>query len=293
MHQLAQALGFGLVTSAIVALSTVALSLQYSVTRSINFAHGELMTIGAYAGYLVGKHHGNVIFQALAAVSAGALLAVGLNRSLFRPFRRLGASALILLILTIAASQGIQAVLQMIFGATDVNYPSSAGSAHHVGPLLWTTTDIATMVIAAVALIALHFMIQRSSFGRAQRAVADDVLLARTTGIRAERIIELTWVLDGGIAGLAGLLLVLQVGSFNPTLGFTFLLVVFAAAVVGGIGQMYGAMIGAMIIGIVMEVGAIWVPADYKQSVAFLVLVAVLFLRPQGIVPARGELSTT
>jgi branched-subunit amino acid ABC-type transport system permease component len=292
MHQIPQAVGFGLTTAAIIALSTVALSLQYSVTRAINFAHGELMTVGAYAGYVVGTHGGDVVLQGLAAVVAGAAVGWGLNRGLFRPFRRIGAPALILLILSIAASQGIQAILQLFFGATQVNYPAGAGVAHKVGPFLWTTVDLATMGIAVVVLVGIHLVIQRTWFGRAQRAVADDVLLARTTGIRAERVIDLTWLLDGGIAGLAGMLLVLQVGSFDPTLGFTFLLVIFAAAVVGGIGQMYGAMIGALIIGVVMEVGAIWVQPDYKQSVAFLALILALFLRPQGIIPARGELST-
>lgn len=292
MHQIPQAIGFGLTTAAIIALSTVALSLQYSVTRSINFAHGELMTVGAYVGYVVGTHGGGVIWQGLAAIAGGAAMGWLLNRSLFRPFRKLGATALILLILTIAASQAIQAVLQLIFGATQVNYPAGAGVAHKVGPFEWTTTAMVTMGIAVVVLIGLHLMIRRTWFGKAQRAVADDILLARTTGVRAERVIDLTWILDGAIAGLAGMLLVLQVGSFDPTLGFSFLLVIFAAAVVGGIGQMYGAMIGALIIGVVMEVGAIWVQPDYKQSVAFLILILVLFLRPQGIIPARGELST-
>jgi branched-subunit amino acid ABC-type transport system permease component len=292
MHQIPQAVGFGLTTAAIIALSTVALSLQYSVTRAINFAHGELMTVGAYAGYVVATHGGGVVLQALAAIAAGAATGWILNRGLFKPFRKLGASALILLILSIAASQGIQAILQLFFGATQVNYPASAGTAHKVGPFLWTTVDLATMGIAAVVLVSLHLMIQRTWFGRAQRAVADDVLLARTTGIKAERVIDLTWLLDGGVAGLAGMLLVLQVGSFDPTLGFTFLLVIFAAAVVGGIGQMYGAMLGALIIGVVMEVGAIWVQPDYKQSVAFLALIVALFIRPQGIIPARAELST-
>ena len=291
MHQIPQAVGFGLTTAAIIALATVALSLQYSVTRTINFAHGELMTVGAYAGYVVGTHGGGVPLQGLAAIAAGAALAWILNRSLMRPFRKLRASALIMLILTIAASQAIQAILQLIFGATQVNYPTGAGSAHKVGPFLWTTVDMVTIGIAVVVLVGLHLMIRRTWFGRAQRAVADDILLARATGIKAERVIDLTWLLDGAIAGLAGMLLVLQVGSFDPTLGFTFLLVIFAAAVVGGIGQMYGAMLGALIIGVVMEVGAIWVQPDYKQSVAFLALILVLFLRPQGIIPARGELS--
>jgi len=292
MHQIPHAFGFGLTTAAIIALSTVALSLQYSVTRTINFAHGDLMTVGAYAGYVVGIHGAGVAVQGVAAIAAGAALAWVLNASLFRPFRKLRASALILLILTIAASQAIQAILQLIFGATQVNYPARAGGAHKVGPFLWTTVDLATLGIAAVLLVGLHLMIRRTWFGRAQRAVADDVALARATGIKAERVIDLTWLLDGAIAGLAGMLLVLQVGSFDPTLGFTFLLVIFAAAVVGGIGQMYGAMLGALIIGVAMEVGAIWVQPDYKQTVAFLALIAVLFLRPQGIIPARGELST-
>lgn len=289
MQQVLLALGFGLVTAAVVALSTVALSLQFSVTRTINFAHGELMTVGAYAGYVVARAHGNVVFQGLAAMTAGALLAWLLNRSIFRTFRKLGVSVLVLLILTIASSQVIQAILQISFGATSVNYPRGAGSSHTVGPFQWTSTDIFTMLVALGLLLSLHLMIRRTKFGRAQRAVADDILLARTTGIRAERIIDLTWILDGAIAGLAGMLLVFQVGSFNPTVGFTFLLVIFAAAVVGGIGQMYGAMIGALIIGVVMEVGAVYVPPDYKQSAAFIVLVLVLFLRPQGIIPARGE----
>lgn len=292
MHQLLLGLGFGLVTAAIIALSTVALSLQFSVTRSINFAHGELMTVGAYAGYVVALHHGNVAFQGLAAVVAGALLALLLNRTIFRTFRRLGVSVLTLLILTIAASQVIQAVLQIGFGATSVDYPRATGLSHKIGPFEWTSTDIFTMILALAVLLGVHLMIRRSKFGKAQRAVADDILLARTTGIRAERIIDITWLIDGAFAGLAGMLLVFQVGSFGPTVGFTFLLVIFSAAVVGGIGQMYGAMIGALIIGVVMEVGALYVAPDYKQTSAFIVLVLVLFLRPQGIIPSRGELAT-
>ena len=291
MQQILLALGFGLVSASIIALATVALSLQFSVTRTINFAHGELMTVGAYAGYVVARNNGNVVFQVLAAVAAGALLAFTLNRTIFRTFRRLGVSVLILLILTIAASQVIQALLQIGFGATSVDYPRPTGAAHKVGPFEWTSTDMFTMVLALAVLIGVHVMIRRSKFGKAQRAVADDILLARTTGIRAERIIDITWIIDGGIAGLAGMLLVFQVGSFGPTVGFTFLLVIFSAAVVGGIGQMYGAMIGALIIGIVMEVGAIYVQPDYKQTMAFVVLIAVLFIRPLGIIPARTEVT--
>lgn len=282
-------IGFGLVTAAIVALSTVALSLQFSVTRTINFAHGELMTVGAYAGYLVAEHTSNLLPQAFAAMAAGALLAWVLNWGLFRPFTKRGASKLVLFVLTVAASLIIENLLELGFGGAYVNYRTSVTAAYHVGPFLWTTADVVIMAVAAAILLALHLMISRTHFGKAQRAVADDMALARTTGIGAERIITLTWVLDGAIAGLAGMFLAIQVGTFTPILGFSYLLVIFSAAIVGGIGRMYGAMIGALIIGLVMEVSALYINPSYKETMAFLILVVVLMFRPQGIVAALSE----
>lgn len=289
MTHLLLGVGFGLVTAAIVALSTVALSLQFSVTRTINFAHGELMTIGAYAGYLVAKHTSDLPLQAITAMAAGALLAWFLNWSLFRPFTRRGGSNLVLFVISVAASLILQNIFQLIFGATYVDYHTSATRAYHVGPFQWTAMDIVIMVVAAAVLLFMHLMIRRTKFGKAQRAVADDVLLARTAGVGAERIISLTWVLDGAIAGLAGMFLAVQVGSFTSTLGFTFLLVVFSAAIVGGIGKMYGAMLGSLVIGVVMEVSAMYINPSYKETMAFLILVVVLLFRPQGIIPALSE----
>jgi branched-subunit amino acid ABC-type transport system permease component len=247
------------------------------------------MTVGAYAGYVVAQHTSNLVPQALAAVAAGALLGWILNCGLLRRFTRRGASKLVLFVLTVATALIVQNLLQIGFGGSYVNYRYTLGAAHHVGPFLWTTLNIVTMVVAAVILVSLHLMISRTRFGKAQRAVADDPMLARTSGIAAERIISLTWVLDGGIAGLAGMFLALQVGSFTPTLGFSYLLVIFSAAIVGGIGRMYGAMLGSLIIGIVMEVSAIYINPSYKETMAFLILVVVLLFRPQGILPALSE----
>lgn len=289
MTHLLLGVGFGLVTAAIVALSTVALSLQFSVTRTINFAHGELMTIGAYAGYLVAKSTSDLPLQAIAAMAAGGALAWLLNWGLFRPFTRRGASKLVLFVLSVAASLILQNVFQIGFGAAYVNYHTSVTAAYHAGPFQWTAIDIVIMAVAAIVLGFMHLMIRRTKFGKAQRAVADDVLLARTAGIGAERIISLTWVLDGAIAGLAGMFLALQVGSFTSSLGFTFLLVVFSAAIVGGIGKMYGAMLGSLVIGVVMEVSAMYINPSYKETMAFAILVLVLLFRPQGIIPALSE----
>ncbi len=281
--------GFGLVTASIVALSTVAMSLQFSVTRTINFAHGELMTVGAYAAYVVAKSTSDLPLQALAAMAAGAVLGWVLNVALFQPFVRRHATKLVIFVLSVAASFIIQNVLEIGFGGSYVDYQAGSTNAYNVGPFQWTEMDIVTMVVAVVVLVGLHLTIRRTKFGKAQRAVADDVLLARTTGVGAQRIIALTWILDGAIAGLAGMLLAAQVGSFTPTLGFGYLLVIFSAAIVGGIGQMYGAMLGALVIGLVMEVSAVYINPSYKESMAFLILVAVLLFRPQGIVTALSE----
>lgn len=281
--------GFGLVTAAIVALSTVALSLQFSVTRTINFAHGELMTAGAYAGYLVAKGTSDLPLQAITAMAAGGALAWLLNWGLFRPFARRGSSNLVIFVLSVAASLILQNVYQLIFGGNYVNYHAGSVSTYHVGPFQWTSIDVVIMVVAAVVLIFMHLIIKNTKFGKAQRAVADDVLLARTTGIGAERIITLTWVIDGAIAGLAGMFLALLTGSFNDGLGFSYLLVIFSAAIVGGIGKMYGAMLGSLVIGVVMEVSAMYINPAYKQTAAFAILVLVLLFRPQGIIPALSE----
>lgn len=289
MSHLLQGVGFGVVTASIIALSTVALSLQFSVTRTINFAHGELMTIGAYGGYLVARSTSDLALQALAAMAAGGALGWVLNRGLFRPFRRRGANNLVLLVLSVAASFIIQDILQLGFGGNYVDYKIGLSSTHHVGPFTWTTNNIITMVVAVTVLVLLALMIRRTRFGKAQRAVADDIALARTTGIGAERVISATWFLDGAIAGLSGMLLAIAVGSFTPTLGFAYLLVIFSAAIVGGIGRMYGAMLGALVIGVVMGVSALYINPSYKETMAFLILIAVLLVRPQGIVPALSS----
>jgi branched-subunit amino acid ABC-type transport system permease component len=136
---------------------------------------------------------------------------------------------------------------------------------------------------AVMIMLGVHLLLQYTKFGKAQRAISDNRELARVTGIDADRIVSMTWLLDGLIAGFAGFALGASVGSLSPTIGNAFLLVIFAAAIVGGIGKIYGAMAGALLIGLAMEVSALYVPADYKVVVAFVLLVVTLLLRPEGL----------
>lgn len=289
MHDLLLAFGFGLVTASIIALATVALSLQYSVTDIPNFAHGELMTVGAYGAYLTQHYTDNLIIAGIVAAALSAGLALILNTALLQPFARSGAKRLTLFIVTIAFGLIMQNVLLLIFGGSSIAYSLPASPPEAIGPLLLTQRDVAVIVVGALAMLGVHVLLKYTKFGVAQRAVSDSRTLARITGINVSFVIRMTWLISGAMAGVAGFVLGATVGTLTPTLGYTFLLVIFAAAIVGGIGKPYGAMAGALVIGVAMEVAALYIPANYKEVVAFLILIGVLLVRPQGIFATLRE----
>jgi neutral amino acid transport system permease protein len=276
--------GFGLVTSSIIALSAVALSLQYSVTDVPNFAHGELMTLGAYAAYETQRFTSSLIVAGLVAVVVGACFGLILNSALLRPFRQAGAKRLVLFIVTIAFGLIVQNILLLVYGGSSRAYILPPSTADKIGPFILTHRDIAVIVLGVIVMLAIHVLLKYTRFGVAQRAVSDNRELARVSGISVNTIIQVTWLISGALGGVAGFVLGATVGSLTPTLGFSFLLVIFAAAIVGGIGKPYGAMAGALIIGLATEVSALYVPADYKEVIAFGILVLVLLVRPQGLV---------
>ena len=284
MHDLILATGFGLVTASVIALSTVALSLQYSVTDIPNFSHGEMMTVGAYTAYVVQHFTSNLIVAAVSAAITGAMVALVLNEALLKPFARSGAKRLVLFIVTIAFGLIVQNVLLLIFGGSNVAYSLPPTPAQNVGPFVLTQRDQAVIALGVIAMVAIHLLLRYTKFGKAQRAVADSRTLARVAGINVDRIVLMTWLISGSLAGLAGFILGATVGTLSPTLGYSFLLVIFAAAIVGGIGKPYGAMAGAVIIGLAMEISALFISADYKEVIAFLLLIVVLLVRPQGLV---------
>jgi branched-subunit amino acid ABC-type transport system permease component len=290
MLDLTHAVGFGLVTAAILAIATVAVTMQYSVTGVPNFAMGDIMTLGAYAAYTSQFIASNVVVQVVAACVASALGAFVLNRAILQPFARAGAKPLILFVATIGFALILQNVLLAIYGGSVVVYHLPISPPHSVGPFLWTERDVAIMLVAVAVLVSVHLVLRYTKFGKSQRAVANDPQLARVSGINSDWVVNVTWLWAGAITGLAGYVLAAQVGSFDHTVGFSFLLVVFAAAIVGGIGQIYGAMLGALVIGVAMEVSALYIPADYKVAVAFLALILALLFRPDGLIPAPSAM---
>jgi len=274
--------GVGLVTAAILALSAIAFTLEYAVSRVANFAHGELLTIGAYAAYTGQNYfHQNVAAAALIAAAAGMLAGLALNTSLIERFR--GRSPATVLIATLGASLIVQNVLTMIYGAADVSYSFAQGGLHHVGPFLWTTSDIEVMVSAVGVCGLIYLLLQHTRLGKAIRAVSQDRALAQVSGIPARRVVMQTWGLAGAVSGFAGFMLADTLGTFGPTLGFGFLLLTITAAVAGGLGRPYPTLGGALLVGLVIQIGAAYTSSAYQNVYAFLLLVALMLLRPNGL----------
>lgn len=281
------AVGAGLSTAAILSLSAVAFTLEYAVSRIANFAHGEFLTIGAYAAYSgQAVFHRNVAAAALVAALAGMLAGLALNAALIEQFR--GRSAITVLIATLGAALIVENVLIMVYGAANVSYTFSQGSLHHVGPFLWTTSDI-EVIVSALALAGLiYLLLQKTRFGKAVRAVSQDRALARISGIPARRIVMQTWALAGAVSGFAGFALAETIGTFGPLLGFSFLLLTITASVAGGIGRPYATFGGALLVGLVIQIAGTYTSSAYQLVYAFLLLVVLMLVRPNGIFVQRN-----
>ncbi len=279
--------GIGLATASILALSAVAFTLEYAVSRIANFAHGELLTIGAYAAYSGRTYfHQSIIGAAVMAIAAGTLAGLLLNAVLIEQFR--GRNVITVFIATLGASLIIQNLLMIIYGAANVSYGFSQGNLHHVGPFLWTTSDVEVIVSALVIAGLLYLLLQRTKFGKAIRAVSQDRVLAQVSGIPARRIVMQTWGLAGALAGFAGFALAETIGTFGPGLGFNFLLLTITACVAGGIGRPYATLGGALAVGIAVELVGDYTNSSYKLAYGFGLLVVLMLLRPNGLFVGRG-----
>jgi branched-subunit amino acid ABC-type transport system permease component len=283
MHDALLTLGFGLVTASILALSAVAFTLEYGVTNVANLSHGEILTVGAYAAFVVHRLTGNAIIGAVAAALAGGLLALAVHWAVVDRFIRRGVATLTVFIATLGVSFAIQYTLAIIFGSANVAYTISQGAPHQVGPFLWTRTGISIMVSALIITAALYGIISRTKFGKALRAVSQNRDLAGITGIDAHLVASATWFLAGMIAGYAGFVLAETIGTFNPSFGFSFFLITLTAAVAGGLGRAFSTMAGAVIVGIVLEFTGAYVSASYNLAFAFAILAVIILLRPRGL----------
>jgi len=286
----AAAFGFGLVSTSVIAIAAVGFTMQFGITNMINLAYGVIMITSAFVVYGLNQA-GVAIWIGLAAGAVfGAALSLAVNRLLYTPFQRRGTSPLGMVIVALAAALVLSNVLLAIVGPENVSYTMSTGATVGAGGLILTSAQVAIIVIAVAAMAAIHALLKFTRIGKAMRATAANATLARACGISTRRVIDLVWVITGALCGLAGAVAAMDSGSFAVANGSEYLIVMLAAVVLGGAGQPYGAMLGAVLIGEATELSAAVLSPEYKQAVAFTILVLVMILRPQGLLSKTGAL---
>ncbi len=290
LHTLLLSFGFGLITASILAIAAVGLSLQFGITNYINFAYGDLLTFGVYTAFVVNQRLGlNIWIGLVAAVILTAILAWLINLLILRPFTDRGNSPIIMLVVTLGVSLILQNVILGIFSEQFQNYAMNTGSPLSIGPFLFTPLQLGIIGLAIVTMLAVHVLLRYTRLGKAMRAVSDSPELARVSGINTRLIVNAVWLLAGGLGGLSGVVLAFNVASFTPTVGFGFLFIIFAAVILGGIGSPYGAIAGALVVGIATEMSAAFISSEYKSAIALVILIIALLIRPQGIFASRGR----
>jgi neutral amino acid transport system permease protein len=284
VQELAQRTVNGVVAGSYLALGAVGLTLVYGTLKLVNFAHGDMLTFGAYVAFLFNVTLGvPVVPAALAAIALTALLGVASDRILWKPMRAKRAGLLQLLLMAIGLAFVIRNTIQLIAGTAPRRLEVDVTSSIEFLGLRIGRTELIVVVVGLAVVGGIVLMLRLTTLGKQMRALADNFELAEVTGIDSDRIVLATWVFAAGVAGLAGVLLVAAIGAMTINIGFFVLLSLFAAVILGGIGNAYGALIGGMVIGLAQEWSTLVLDARWKDCVGFAVLIAVLIVRPQGI----------
>lgn len=271
----------------ILAVAAIGLSLVFGVTGLVNFAHAELVTLGAVVAFSLNNSGLPLVLAIVLAMVVGAGASAASDVGIWRPLRKRRMALLSMMVVTIGLSIAVRNIIQVIFGVRGRRFQASVTSKEQT--YLWfrlTPNDLLIMATCVVVLVAVTLLLRKTRLGTAIRAVADNPDLAASSGIAVDGIVTWVWAICGGLAALGGILYGLT-ETVRFDMGFLLLLSLFAAVVLGGLGNAYGAILGALIIGIVQEMSVLWVDAEFKFVVAMAVLILVLLVRPQGVLGKR------
>jgi neutral amino acid transport system permease protein len=280
LNRFAQGLRFGL----LIALAAVGLSLIFGTTGLTNFAHGELVTLGALVAFFFNSKLGwPLLVAALLTVIVCGVAGYLQDKLLWGALRRRGTGLIAMMIISIGLSIALRYIYLYIFGGTTKSYPDAQGATSiGPGPITLTALDYLSMVISVAVLLGFAFFLLRTRTGKATRAVADNPALSSASGIDVDRVIQIVWIAGGALAGLAGVLLGIA-QQVNFQMGFQILLLIFASVTLGGLGTAFGALVGSLVVGIVVEMSTLFIPAELKYVGALAILLVILLVRPQGI----------
>jgi len=278
--------GFGLVTASVLAVAAVGFTLQFGVTDVLNLAYGAVMIAGAFIAYVINQMGLSVWIGLVVAMVACSVGSVLLNAGVYTPFQRRGASPITMVIVSLGMTLIIEFSVQAIAGGTSVSYTMSQGPSVRADGLVLSTVQLVVIGLSLLVMAGTHVLLRYTRLGKAMRATAANRTLARNCGIRTAQVINFTWAVTGALCGLAGVIFAMDAGSFDATATDLFLVLILAAVFLGGPGQAYGAMLGAVVIGLATEISAAYITPDYKYVIAFVALLVMLGVRPSGLLGA-------
>ena len=312
----------GLMRGLVIGLAGIGLSMTYSILNFANFAHGDYITAGAFSGwattYLIaglgradvgalllvgagGSVFGGTLginvtgtpFAIIAGIIVAGIAAVGLTLAVdkiaYKPIR--DESGIALLITSVGVAFALRYLMQFVFGPSvrgTTNQPASLSLYFIDGVVRVNTHDAALIIIGGALMLGVHLLLQRTKLGKAMRAMSDNEDLARVTGIPTEQVVRSVWVIGGGLTGIAGYMFILWKGTLGFNDGWLLLLLIFAAVILGGIGSIYGAITGGLVIGLTASVSVIWIPSTFARATAFIMMIVILLVKPSGIFSGRS-----
>lgn len=289
VDQLAQRVFSGLNFGLLLAIAAIGISLIFGTTGFSNFAHGEMVTLGALIMWLTYSAFGwNILVSALASIAVVTLSGWAQDAGIWRPLRKRRMGLNQMMIVSIGFSI-VARYLMLLFFNGDTKDIGGGGNVITLGPIFTSDIALVGMGINIVALAGVALFLTRTRVGKATRAVSDNSSLAAATGIDVERIIRIVWLFAAALTGLAGLLYGLQFQA-NWLTGFDILLLLFAAVTLGGLGTALGATVGALIIGMVVEVSTMFIPNELKYAAALVILIVILIVRPQGVLGKKQRI---
>ncbi|MEG9247352.1 branched-chain amino acid ABC transporter permease [Arthrobacter sp. Soc17.1.1.1] len=274
----------------LLALSAVGLSLIFGTTGLTNFAHGEMVTLGAVLAFAFSAAGLPIAVAIVLAVIGGGLLGYVQDAGLWKPLRQRGTGLVPMMIVSIGLALALRYIIQLFFGGATQQLPGSQGEIIDLGSVSISRNNLTSLIVSLVVILLVAFLLLRTRIGKATRAVADNPALAAASGIDVDRVIRIVWVIGGMLAALGGILWAYYRPGVSYNMGQQILLLIFAGVTLGGLGTVFGALVGSIIVGLFVEISTIWLEADLKYVGALLIMILVLLFRPQGILGRRERI---
>jgi branched-chain amino acid transport system permease protein len=283
---------YGLNFGLMLALAAIGLSLVYGTTGLSNFAHAEIVTFGAIMALVLAVTFELPIWLAIPlAVIASGFLGYGLDSGLWRPLRNRGLGLVQLMIVSIGLSLTLRYIYQFFVGGETAQLPGFDSPKINIfGAVALSVVDMASMALSLIVLVLFAVWLLYTKIGKATRAISDNAELAAASGIDVNRVIRIVWILAASLGGLAGVLWSYFRPGVKWDMGAQILLLIFAAVILGGLGTAFGALVGALIVGVFVETSALVIPSDLKYAGALIILIGILLFRPQGILGRKERI---